>query len=163
MNQSSLLREYCARASASGYSIDLSGQIIRNWRGGPLRGSTAIVYRGTMIPNGTEVAIKTFHTAMSGTEAELKRLFREVHTWSKLHHENIVPLFGISTEFDSTISIISEWMPMGDAHTYVQNTANDPRPLGVELRVCRLFSHHLTYSFSFKTSQTDCTIFIVMS
>ncbi|KAI6108571.1 hypothetical protein EDD16DRAFT_1618788 [Pisolithus croceorrhizus] len=38
-------------------------------------------------------------------------------------------MFGISTEFDSTISIISEWMPMGNAYNYVQNTENDPRPL----------------------------------
>ncbi|KIO08802.1 hypothetical protein M404DRAFT_133061, partial [Pisolithus tinctorius Marx 270] len=59
----------------------------------------------------------------------IQRLFREVHIWSKLRHENIVPLLGISTEFDSTLSIISEWMPLGNANTYVQNTENDPRPL----------------------------------
>ncbi|KAI6040917.1 hypothetical protein EDC04DRAFT_2893689 [Pisolithus marmoratus] len=38
-------------------------------------------------------------------------------------------MLGISTDFDSTIPIISEWMPLGSAHTYVQNTENDPRPL----------------------------------
>ncbi|KAI5989522.1 kinase-like domain-containing protein, partial [Pisolithus albus] len=54
---------------------------------------------------------------------------REVHIWSRLHHENIVRMFGISTDFESTISIISEWMPMGNAYDYVQNTNNDPRPL----------------------------------
>ncbi|KAI6000349.1 kinase-like domain-containing protein, partial [Pisolithus orientalis] len=54
---------------------------------------------------------------------------REVHVWSKLRHENIVRMLGISTQFDYTISIISEWMPLGNAHTYVQNIENDPRPL----------------------------------
>ena len=38
-------------------------------------------------------------------------------------------MLGISTEFDSTISIVSDWLEMGDAHTYVQIKENDPRPL----------------------------------
>ncbi|KAI6116433.1 kinase-like domain-containing protein, partial [Pisolithus sp. B1] len=42
----------------------------------------------------------------------------EVHTWSKLCHENIAPMLGISTEFDSTISIISEWIPLGNVHDH---------------------------------------------
>ncbi|KAI6000347.1 kinase-like domain-containing protein [Pisolithus orientalis] len=114
---------------ASRYSINLNGRINRTLGRLPQRGSTAIVYQGTLIPDGTEVAIKTFRCTLSGSEADLKRLFREVHIWSKLRHENIVPLLGISTEFDSTLSIISEWMPLGNANTYVQNTENDPRPL----------------------------------
>ncbi|KIN94307.1 hypothetical protein M404DRAFT_168622, partial [Pisolithus tinctorius Marx 270] len=55
------------------------------------------------------------------------RIFREVHIWSKLHHENVIRMLGISTEFDSTVSIISEWMSLGNAHNYVQNIENDPR------------------------------------
>ncbi|KAI6029906.1 hypothetical protein BKA83DRAFT_4225000 [Pisolithus microcarpus] len=50
--------------------------------------------------------------------ATLKRILREVHLWSKLRHENIVPFFGICTEIESTISIISEWMPLGNAYSY---------------------------------------------
>jgi len=39
-------------------------------------------------------------------------------------------MLGISTEFGSTISIVSDWLEMGDAsYTYVQNKENDPRPL----------------------------------
>ncbi|KAI6094881.1 kinase-like domain-containing protein, partial [Pisolithus sp. B1] len=47
----------------------------------------------------------------------------------KVHHDNIVRLFGITTDFDLTISMISEWMPLGNAFAYVQNAENDPRPL----------------------------------
>ncbi|KAI6021105.1 WD40-repeat-containing domain protein [Pisolithus marmoratus] len=129
MDLRALFREYCAWAYEPGYSIDLSGRIRRTPGRSPLGGSTAIVYHGTFIPSGPEVAIKTFHSRLSGSEAEVKRIFREVHTWSKLSHENIVSMFGISLDFDSTISIISEWMPLGNAHTYVQNLENDPRPL----------------------------------
>ncbi|KAI6130692.1 kinase-like domain-containing protein, partial [Pisolithus croceorrhizus] len=59
----------------------------------------------------------------------IQRLFREAHTCLKLRHENIIPMLGISTEFDSTLSIISEWMPLRNAHDYILNTENDPRPL----------------------------------
>lgn len=135
MDARALFHHYWALASESGYGDDLSGQIRRTHGRRPLHGSTANVYHGTFIPNGLEVAIKTFPSALSGMGdgsevlAGLKRIFREVHIWSKLRHENIVPMFGISKDFECAISIISEWMPMGNAYDYVQNTNNDPRPL----------------------------------
>ncbi|KAI6001458.1 kinase-like domain-containing protein [Pisolithus albus] len=130
-----LLYRYWSRASASGYGNDLNGQIRLTSERRPLRGSTANVHHGTFVRTGLEVAIKVFPSPLSGIETEseildgLKRIFREVHIWSRLHHENIVRMFGISTDFESTISIISEWMPMGNAYDYVRNTNNDPRPL----------------------------------
>ncbi|KAI6100447.1 kinase-like domain-containing protein [Pisolithus croceorrhizus] len=142
----SVLRRLADRASK--FSINLNGDI-RRTLGGPYRpvrrGGTAIVCHGIWIPHGTEVAIKTFYNALSESEDDLKRLFREVHKWSKLRHENIVPMFGISTELDSTLSIISEWMPLGNAHDYVQNRENDPRPLleDVARGLCYLHSHEL--------------------
>ncbi|KAL4079685.1 hypothetical protein J3A83DRAFT_4086203, partial [Scleroderma citrinum] len=54
---------------------------------------------------------------------------RELHLWSKLRHENIVRLLGVTTTFDFTVSIVSEWMAKGDAYNYVQDTSIDPRPL----------------------------------
>ncbi|KAI6000339.1 kinase-like domain-containing protein [Pisolithus orientalis] len=141
-----VLHELSERASR--YSVNLNGRVTRTLGRNPLRGGTACVHHGTLKPEGTEVAIKIFYCTRSGSEADLKvlagfplvvltraesfsfkRLFREVHTWSKLRHENIVPMLGISTEFDSTLSIVSDWMPMGDARTYIQNAENDPRPL----------------------------------
>ncbi|KAI6107634.1 kinase-like domain-containing protein, partial [Pisolithus croceorrhizus] len=70
-------------------------------------------------------------------------IFREVHTWSKLRHKHVVHMLGISTEFDSTVSIISEWMPLGNARDYVGNTANDPRPLleDIASALCYLHNH----------------------
>ncbi|KAI6130748.1 kinase-like domain-containing protein [Pisolithus croceorrhizus] len=127
MEISSMLHRLADRASE--YSINLNGSIRRTLGKRPVHGSTAIVHHGNRIPYGTEVAIKTFRNALSESEAELKRLFKEVHTWSKLRHENIVPMLGISTECDSTVSIISEWMPLGNARDYVEKTEHDPRPL----------------------------------
>lgn len=140
---SSILHRLADRASE--FSINLNGGIHRTLGRYPLRGGTAIVHHGIWIPHGTEVAIKTFRNALSESEADIRRLFHEVHTWSKLRHENIVPMLGICTEFDSTVSIISEWMPWGNAHDYVQNTDHDPRPLLEDIAsgLCYLHSHEL--------------------
>ncbi|KAI6149070.1 kinase-like domain-containing protein [Pisolithus thermaeus] len=142
---SSVLQQLSERASR--YCINLSGSVSRHLGGKVLGGGTAVICQGTWTTDGTklEVAIKTFHCTLSGGEEELKHLFREVHAWSKLRHENIIPMFGISTEFDSTLSIISEWMPWGNAHDYVKHTEHDPRPLigDIASGLCYLHSHEL--------------------
>ncbi|KAL4070278.1 kinase-like domain-containing protein [Scleroderma citrinum] len=57
------------------------------------------------------------------------RSIQEVRQFSKLRHDNILPLLGITTKFDLTVSIVSPWMQRGNAHDYVQDKAIDPRPL----------------------------------
>ena len=58
-----------------------------------------------------------------------KNFLKEVHTWSKLNHPNVLPLIGITTDFECTVSIVSPWMEKGNARDFVQNKSNDPRPL----------------------------------
>ncbi|KAL4078975.1 kinase-like domain-containing protein [Scleroderma yunnanense] len=58
-----------------------------------------------------------------------QKFLKEAHVWSKLNHPNVLPLLGITTEFDVTVSVVSPWMKQGNAHDYVQHTAVDPRPL----------------------------------
>ncbi|KAL4065938.1 kinase-like domain-containing protein, partial [Scleroderma citrinum] len=58
-----------------------------------------------------------------------QNFLEEVYVWSKLDHANVLPLLGITTEFDLTVSIIVPWMEKGNAHDYVQNKNVDPRPL----------------------------------
>ncbi|KAI6112193.1 kinase-like domain-containing protein, partial [Pisolithus croceorrhizus] len=57
----------------------------------------------------------------------------EINIWSQLRHENIMPLLGITTKFDNTVSMVTEWMERGNAHRYVQNMAVDPRPLLLDI------------------------------
>jgi len=61
--------------------------------------------------------------------AILQKVLREAHVWSKLDHENVLPLLGITTAFDHTVSMVSLWMEAGNAFDYVQNKDIDPRPL----------------------------------
>ncbi|KAG6326351.1 hypothetical protein ID866_12739 [Astraeus odoratus] len=52
-----------------------------------------------------------------------------MHLWSKLRHNNVLHLLGITTDFNSTMSIISPWMERGNARRYVEDKRVDPRPL----------------------------------
>ncbi|KAI6033398.1 kinase-like domain-containing protein [Pisolithus marmoratus] len=47
----------------------------------------------------------------------IQRTLREVHLWSKLQDESILPLFGITTDFDCAVSIVSPWIRNGNALT----------------------------------------------
>ena len=58
-----------------------------------------------------------------------KNFLEEVHTWSKLDHPNVLPLIGITTDFEKTVSIVSPWMEKGNARDFVRNESIDPRPL----------------------------------
>ena len=58
-----------------------------------------------------------------------QRILYEALVWAKLHHKNIVPLFGFTTIFDTSASLISPWQERGNAHGYVQDREVDPRPL----------------------------------
>ncbi|KAI6124891.1 kinase-like domain-containing protein [Pisolithus croceorrhizus] len=123
------LEEFGRRASRyRGGEINLNGKVAKNdWVA--VRGGYATVFRGVLNPTGRRVAIKTARGGLPGDEETINRILREVHLWSKLHHENILPLLGITTDFDSTMSIVSPWMERGDARRYVQDIAIDPRPL----------------------------------
>ncbi|KAG6332173.1 hypothetical protein ID866_6912 [Astraeus odoratus] len=63
----------------------------------------------------------------------IQKVLREAHIWSKLSHANVLPLMGITTDFDKTLSIVSQWMAAGNAHDYVQDKDVDPRPLIVDV------------------------------
>ncbi|KAG6331546.1 hypothetical protein ID866_7546 [Astraeus odoratus] len=127
------LQAFAQRAAR--YSINLNGRVHLTEEQKPLQGSTAIVYQGILQQEGKviAIAIKTPRCALPGDKEALAGILREVHLWSKLDHVNVVRMRGISTEFNFTISIISDWMGRGDVRGYVQNNAIDPRPLLMDI------------------------------
>lgn len=115
-------------------NINLNGHVLHDdSMTEPLTGANAIVQRGILRPEGNSVAIKTIRFVPLEEEAAVKSIVQRTLTWSKLHHENVLPLIGIVTTFDYAISFISPWMENGNAYDYVQNHANDPRPLLLDI------------------------------
>ncbi|KAG6326255.1 hypothetical protein ID866_12834, partial [Astraeus odoratus] len=115
---------------AARYAITLDEDIHRDESIIPISSGHALVYQGTSRSTGTKVAIKIVQGAPAHA---VKSALREVHIWSKLRHENVVPLLGITTNLDGTISLVTEWMPHGNAHNYVQDPFIDPRPLLLDI------------------------------
>ncbi|KIN99188.1 hypothetical protein M404DRAFT_818389 [Pisolithus tinctorius Marx 270] len=129
-NDNSDFQHYLKQLSdrASRFAINLDDQVDRDTTT-YFTGGDAIVYRGKLRPEGTLVAVKTFRFGHRSDSTVLKTMLREAHVWSKLAHPNVLPLLGIATKFDNTVSIISKWMSNGNAHDYVQDLKVDPRPL----------------------------------
>lgn len=109
--------------------VSLDSRVDRDNTFRPLHGGMAVVYRGTLHPQETAIAIKCLRFYPHGDESNIDHIVREIHTWTELQHENLVPVFGVVTKFDFAVSIVSEWMEKGNAFDHVQDEAVDPRPL----------------------------------
>lgn len=130
---------------ASRYSVNLDEHLDKDEIMATITTAHTLIYRGMLRPSGTEVAIKmvrgsfpgdadaikvnNIRSTMPSSTDHIQRALREVYVWSKLHHENVVPLLGIATKFNQTVSLITEWMSRGNAHDYVQDKSIDPHPL----------------------------------
>ncbi|KAI6094564.1 kinase-like domain-containing protein [Pisolithus sp. B1] len=126
-----ILRQFAERASR--YAINLNGRVRQEENCTVSRGGNAIVYSGILRPEGTRVAIKAARGVLPSDEPAIKRVFKEIHLWSKLRHDNIASMQGITTEIDQTVSTVSPWMEKGNAYTRVQDTTIDPRPMMIDI------------------------------
>ncbi|KAG6330500.1 hypothetical protein ID866_8589 [Astraeus odoratus] len=131
---------------ASRFSINLNGHI-QLGEGDELPKGTTTVYTGTFLPDGIRVAMKTIARGRSrGSLLAVKKNIRDIQAWTKLHHENILPVLGITTEFDSSVALVSEWIGKRSAHDYVQDESVDPRPVIVEIALGLQYLHNHTPS-----------------
>ncbi|KAL4066213.1 kinase-like domain-containing protein [Scleroderma citrinum] len=152
-----ILDELVQRASR--YCINLDGLVSKDHIGSRRLGGCAIISSGTLQlneelmtrwtassgflkdGNTIKVAIKTSRGTLSevvDVEA-ITKFLKEVHSWSKLNHENVLPLIGITTQFEYTVSIVSPWIEKV-ARTFVRDESIDPRPLieGIASGLCYL-------------------------
>ncbi|KIM68465.1 hypothetical protein SCLCIDRAFT_1209276, partial [Scleroderma citrinum Foug A] len=126
-------------------SIDLGHRVSRDISKRIGSSTCGDVYEGTLSPeqmkasgNGIEalipqtkqkVAVKVVRYVDKDALTVLMRILRGIYVWWNLAHENVAKLFGITTNLDHTISIVSPLIPRGDAFRYVQDPNIDPRPL----------------------------------
>ncbi|KAG6330439.1 hypothetical protein ID866_8650 [Astraeus odoratus] len=128
-------------ASRSGISLLENVQLdsAEFWGGG-----NAVVRKGILSPVGKKVAVKSPRVKDDKSEWKVRKVLREAYIWSKVQHDNVIPLIGITTQFDGSPSLVSSWMSKGNARAYVQDPQVDPRPLLGEI------GNALGYLHSFK-------------
>ncbi|KAG8738693.1 hypothetical protein FRC10_006577 [Ceratobasidium sp. 414] len=74
-------------------------------------GGLADVYRATL-DDGTQVAVKCLRRTTHSDSKELKRTARELCTWSRLQHENILEFRGLA-KFRNCLAMVAPWMEHG--------------------------------------------------
>ncbi|QRV89373.1 Tyrosine-protein kinase [Ceratobasidium sp. AG-Ba] len=96
------------------------------------RGGFGEVYSGKL-SNGSTIALKVITIPEHYEDPKhLKHAARELHTWSKCDHPNVVPLLGLA-EFDSRIAMVSRWLENGNLRKYVNsNPAADRLSLCIQ-------------------------------
>ncbi|KAH7333944.1 kinase-like domain-containing protein [Rhizoctonia solani] len=78
------------------------------------------IYLGRL-ENGVTVAIKVarYSTNHVQSRKQSKHAAKELHTWAKCQHPNVLPLLGMA-EFQDQIAMVSPWMKNGDLRSYLR-------------------------------------------
>jgi hypothetical protein len=74
------------------------------------RGGMGVVYEAEQVSLGRHVALKVMPSAMLRDENRRRRFEREAKAAAKLHHTNIVPVFGVG-EHDGTPYYVMQFIP----------------------------------------------------
>ncbi|KAF8602025.1 kinase-like protein [Ceratobasidium sp. AG-I] len=98
------------------------------------------VYRGTLT-DGVQVAVKTMRIHVHSEEGQkpLKNAARELHTWSKCQHPNILKLLGL-VEFRGQIGMVSRWMKNGSLPAYLDRFPDVNRSQ-ISIEICEGLSY----------------------
>ncbi|KAF8597275.1 kinase-like protein [Ceratobasidium sp. AG-I] len=82
-------------------------------------GGLADIYRATL-RNNFKVAIKRMRSNFVSEGKATKRTARELHTWSKLRHRNILEVLGLAV-FGEKLAMVSPWMENGNIMQHLDN------------------------------------------
>ncbi|EUC60960.1 tyrosine kinase family catalytic domain protein [Rhizoctonia solani AG-3 Rhs1AP] len=102
---------------------DLSGELdLSSFGEYPVsHGGLSDIYRGLRLDGG-QVAVKVLRVSadsISQGSKHLKHAARELHTWSRCSHPNIMPLLGLAV-FRDRIGMVAYWMKHGNLPEYLK-------------------------------------------
>ncbi|CUA67872.1 ATP-dependent RNA helicase FAL1 [Meyerozyma guilliermondii ATCC 6260] [Rhizoctonia solani] len=97
-------------------------------------GAFGDIWKGEL-QDGTAVAVKVLRFALVSDSGgkNLKRMVREIYAWSKLDHENVHKLLGM-TIMEGRLGMVSKWMSQGNLRDYLdRNTSLNRYELCVQI------------------------------
>ncbi|KLO13875.1 kinase-like protein [Schizopora paradoxa] len=101
--------------------LNLEGKIVEKQPHASGLGGSCDVYTAWSVEHGKKVAVKQIRTFLKKDPAFAKKLAKEILIWSKLVHENILPLLGYFAEGNDVMpSLVSEWMEKGTLHDFMK-------------------------------------------
>ncbi|CAE6389035.1 unnamed protein product [Rhizoctonia solani] len=108
-------------------------------------GGFSDIYCGNLW-DGSRVAVKSLRISLESLNQDpkhLKHAARELHTWSKCRHPNVIPLLGLAL-FRGRIGMVSPWMGQGILPHYLKRTLSANRH-GLCVQICEglTYLHHI--------------------
>ncbi|OJA11923.1 hypothetical protein AZE42_06143 [Rhizopogon vesiculosus] len=108
---------------------DLTGQLIRTSEYATSFGGLSDIWRCTLKRNGSviDVAVKSIRGQVVDEEEAKKksrRLLRELKVWSRLRHDNIVPLYGTASGFGPFVALVCPWYKNGSLSSYLESVGD---------------------------------------
>ncbi|KAF8839140.1 kinase-like protein [Paxillus ammoniavirescens] len=109
----------------SNFPPDLTGRVVREGQEPFSSGSFGDIFRGTLRMGGRSIyvavkAIRTY-TDDDGDDAKRGQRFRrEITTWLKLDHNNVLPLFGTTMNFGRFPAMVCPWLENGSLTSYLE-------------------------------------------
>ncbi|QRV83777.1 kinase domain protein [Ceratobasidium sp. AG-Ba] len=82
------------------------------------QGGYCDIFKMTIMPDQALVALKVRRVLTPEGANDLKDAARELHTWSKCEHPNVMKLLGF-TKFRNRIAIVCPWMEYGHLRNYL--------------------------------------------
>ncbi|CAE6507503.1 unnamed protein product [Rhizoctonia solani] len=126
---------------------DLSGELdLASFGEYPVsHGGLSDIYRGELL-DGARVAVKVLRVSIDNISREpkhLKHAARELHTWSRCKHPNIMPLLGLAV-FRDRIGMVAIWMKHGNLPEYLKVVSGVNR-YNMCVQICEGLSylHHI--------------------
>lgn len=92
------------------------------------RGGFGDVFSGSLI-GSLRVAVKTHHISPNILDEDpeyIKNVAREIHTWSKCDHPNVLHFLGLAV-FRGQIGMVAPWMENGSLPSYLRKTLSADR------------------------------------
>ncbi|KAL0950321.1 hypothetical protein HGRIS_010295 [Hohenbuehelia grisea] len=142
---------------------DLSGQVKRQGQYPAAHGGFADIWIcDWSIVGGTgskKVAVKVLRCPNDHEEERdklNKRLRRELRVWAHLKHPQILPLFGVVSDFGPYLSMVCPWKENGNLNRYLDGPGRDIS-LSDRFRILYQVSIGLAYLHSFSVVHGDLT------
>ncbi|KAF8836692.1 kinase-like protein [Paxillus ammoniavirescens] len=111
----------------SNFPTDLTGHVVREGEAPSSSSSFGDTYRGTLRMRGSsiQVAVKAIRTYSIGYDDDDAKRDKEIKTWLNLDHNNVIPLFGITSGFGRLPAMVFPWLENGSLTSYLERPDNN--------------------------------------
>ncbi|KAG1736400.1 kinase-like domain-containing protein [Suillus paluster] len=119
-------QRHAVRGSQCNSAPDLTRQVVRRERYPTLSGTYSDVWRSVWCHDKQrcDVAVKSLKIPFSDEDEKRKKLSTQglmgkISSWAQLHHENVLPLYGVADGFGYFPSLVTPWVNQGTLSDYI--------------------------------------------